>query len=53
MGVCCCQGRCITFPCAHGDQDASGKDVSYSKFKGKVVYGVNVASRCGYTGEFL
>jgi glutathione peroxidase-family protein len=33
------------------EKDAAGKDVSFSKFKGKVLYGVNVASRCGYTGK--
>jgi glutathione peroxidase-family protein len=33
------------------EKDAAGKDVNFSKFKGKVLYGVNVASRCGYTGK--
>lgn len=33
------------------EKDASGNDVSFSKFKGKVVYGVNVASKCGYTAS--
>jgi hypothetical protein len=31
--------------------DAKGNPVSFSKFKGKVVYGVNVASKCGYTSS--
>ena len=28
-----------------------GKDFSFENFKGKVVYGVNVASKCGYTAS--
>ena len=31
------------------EKDSNGNDVSFEKFRGKVVYGVNVASRCGYT----
>lgn len=31
------------------EKDVQGNDVSFEKFRGKVVYGVNVASRCGYT----
>ena len=30
------------------EKDATGTDISFSKFMGKVVYGVNVASKCGY-----
>ena len=33
------------------EKDATGNDVNFSKFKGKVVYGVNVASKCGYTAS--
>jgi glutathione peroxidase len=33
------------------EKDSSGNDVPFSKFKGKVVYGVNVASKCGYTAS--
>jgi glutathione peroxidase len=33
------------------EKDANGNLVSFSKFKGKVVYGVNVASKCGYTAS--
>ena len=33
------------------EKDASGKVVDFSKFKGKVVYGVNVATKCGYTAS--
>eukprot|EP01041_Mallomonas_annulata_P013737 gene13736-29213_t len=33
------------------EKDSDGKDVSFSKFKGKVVYGVNVATKCGYTAS--
>ena len=31
------------------EKDALGNDVNFSDFRGKVIYGVNVASRCGYT----
>lgn len=31
------------------EKDADGNDVSFEKFRGKVVYGVNVATNCGYT----
>ena len=33
------------------EKDANGNVVNFSKFKGKVVYGVNVASKCGYTAS--
>jgi glutathione peroxidase len=33
------------------EKDAKGAEVNFSKFKGKVVYGVNVASKCGYTAS--
>ena len=33
------------------EKDAAGKDIAFSKFKGKVVYGVNVASKCGYVSK--
>lgn len=33
------------------EKDAKGVDVKFDKFKGKVVYGVNVASKCGYTAS--
>ena len=35
----------------HLEMDANGNEVSFEKFRGKVVYGVNVASRCGYTAS--
>ena len=31
------------------ERDAAGNEVSFAKFRGKVCYGVNVASRCGFT----
>ena len=31
------------------EKDAKGDTVSFQKFRNKVVYGVNVASKCGYT----
>lgn len=33
------------------EKDANGQTVKFDKFKGKVVYGVNVASKCGYTAS--
>lgn len=33
------------------EKDSNGNDVSFEKFRGKVVYGVNVASKCGYTAS--
>lgn len=33
------------------EKDAAGGVVDFSKFKGKVVYGVNVATKCGYTAS--
>lgn len=33
------------------EKDGKGNDVAFSTFKGKVVYGVNVASKCGYTAS--
>jgi hypothetical protein len=46
------RGPCFLFePFAFSlfPKDSNGKAVDFSKFKGKVVYGVNVASKCGYT----
>lgn len=33
------------------EKDVNGKLIDFGKFKGKVVYGVNVASKCGYTAN--
>jgi len=33
------------------EKTGDGSDFSFSNFKGKVVYGVNVASKCGYTSS--
>lgn len=34
-------------------KDIDGKDVSLAEFKGKVVLIVNVASKCGFTGQYV
>ncbi len=33
------------------EKDSEGRDFEFRQFKGKVVYGVNVASKCGYTAS--
>ncbi len=33
------------------EKDAEGNDYSFENLRGKVVYGVNVASKCGYTAS--
>lgn len=33
------------------EKSGSGTDINFSDFKGKIVYGVNVASKCGYTAS--
>lgn len=33
------------------EHDLFGNEINFSRFKGKVVYLVNVASQCGYTEE--
>ena len=33
------------------EKDSKGKDFDFSQFKGKVVYGVNVATKCGFTSS--
>lgn len=33
------------------EKDIHGNDISFERFKGKVVYMINVASQCGYTEE--
>ncbi|MBM4164623.1 MAG: glutathione peroxidase [Lentisphaerae bacterium] len=55
-----CIGTCV---CARGEnamsqiydftmRDIDGKDVTVSAFKGKVLLIVNVASKCGFTGQY-
>lgn len=56
-------GWMMTGVCARGEaamtniydftlRDIDGKDVSLSAFKGKVLLIVNVASKCGFTGQY-
>jgi len=56
-------GWMVTGVCMHGEaamtniydftmRDIDGKDVSLSAFKGKVLLIVNVASKCGFTGQY-
>jgi glutathione peroxidase len=37
---------------SHTMKDIDGNDVDLAKFKGQVVMMVNVASKCGYTGQY-
>jgi len=36
----------------HSVRDLSGQDVSLEQFRGQVVLVVNLASKCGYTGQY-
>jgi glutathione peroxidase len=56
-------GCMVAGVCMHGEaavtnihdfrmQDIDGKDVTLSAFKGKVLLIVNVASKCGFTGQY-
>ncbi len=42
----------VTSPLDYTLKDIDGKDLDLSKFKGKVVLLVNVASECGYTPQY-
>jgi len=42
----------VTSPLEFKLEDINGKDVELSKYKGKVVLLVNVASECGYTPQY-
>ncbi len=42
----------VTSPLEHKMKDIDGKDVELSKYKGKVVLFVNVASECGLTKQY-
>lgn len=42
----------VTGPLEYKIKDIDGKDFDLSKFKGKVVLLVNVASQCGYTKQY-
>jgi len=53
-----CAGICIRGEAAMTNvydftmRDIDGQDVSLSAFKGKVILVVNVASKCGFTGQY-
>lgn len=42
----------VTGPLSYNLKDIKGKDVDLSKYKGKVVVFVNVASKCGLTPQY-
>jgi glutathione peroxidase len=63
LGVGLAVGWMIVGVCMHGEaamtnvydlamRDIDGKEVSLSAFKGKVLLIVNVASKCGFTGQY-
>lgn len=45
-------GKAVTGPLEFTMKGIDGKDVELSKYKGKVVLFVNVASKCGYTKQY-
>ena len=63
LGIGIAVGSMVAGVCMHGEaamtniydftmQDIDGKNVSLSAFKGKVLLLVNVASKCGFTGQY-
>ncbi len=50
--TCFAEDKKVTSPLEYKMKDIDGKDVDLSKYKGKVVLFVNVASECGLTKQY-
>ena len=52
VSACTAEDKKVTSPLEFKMKGIDGKDVDLSKYKGKVVLFVNVASQCGYTKQY-